>query len=682
MRPIVIYTGDTFIGKSLSGYAIEQLEVMKNLMSFQKLQQDQRTILFSNGIKIYCESIFNYDKIEIYVPPVLAEMPLEKIKVEIEFGCYLCIRGRYWYDFSCTKDEVTIGSNRFNEFPPNIRVNFPCFTSDFDPLYVDWQGEKDEDGALIDPISETETMLIDDPSTIEGYDNIRFCLWQTPGYNIAQALKFEQRWGKVGQSSYVDYDVYTTIFYNSKFCLALPIGGHIVVGSDYVEIKGLFSVSDDATEIYYWMYPVTDLICGKIGWLFIWKWDEEEGKLVLQTSSCQKWNVPDGFDDGGWEHTKEYWQPEFLTDDGDAYFPFQYTNSPDIEIIGSLDPYPLEPPPNSWARRYGVSNIGICWSHIYNVRTKSSDKETRDYSTYWETYGEMIYDPDAAMVGYQHGLNQRWEHNEMPIIIHEQYLDGNRPAVNYGWKEDVYDYVWESSAIRVRPSPTAEHPFTSDGVYESHMTHDISSYEGDISYVQNKEGTFEGLVTWMIAAHPPITLNHHYLRTEDYVYHPYIDIKVKENYTVETSDTIPNTVGEDVLQNRRTSKVYIADELIIDHDIEDLIYTNSAENIEAYPLISIYEYIDDIQRFRVVKNTNDCFKYIYVEEFTYKNYSYDPDIKIYLEEFKILFNQNDVKNKFIAAHEESVSALTSSTKKLVSGIICPPYQVIQIDGEI
>ena len=78
-----ITSGDEFAAKGLLGEGRHQLSILKNLMSFQGLKQDQRTVRYNDGTAIRCTSVFGQDKIEVFVSfrmPVIAER--EVVKVE------------------------------------------------------------------------------------------------------------------------------------------------------------------------------------------------------------------------------------------------------------------------------------------------------------------------------------------------------------------------------------------------------------------------------------------------------------------------------------------------------------------------------------------------------------------------------------------------------------------------
>ena len=63
-----ITTGDEFEARGLLGEGRHQLSILKNEMSFQKLQQLQRVVRFNDGTIIKCLSCFGQDVVDIYVP--------------------------------------------------------------------------------------------------------------------------------------------------------------------------------------------------------------------------------------------------------------------------------------------------------------------------------------------------------------------------------------------------------------------------------------------------------------------------------------------------------------------------------------------------------------------------------------------------------------------------------------
>jgi len=72
--PRIKLSGDT---ESASWYAregIRQLEILKNLMSFQNLKQDVRIVRYTDGTEITCRSVFGIDEVEIYTPSYKVEL--------------------------------------------------------------------------------------------------------------------------------------------------------------------------------------------------------------------------------------------------------------------------------------------------------------------------------------------------------------------------------------------------------------------------------------------------------------------------------------------------------------------------------------------------------------------------------------------------------------------------------
>lgn len=78
-----ITSGNELAAKGLLGEGRHQLSILKNLMSFQNLKQDQRTVRFNDGTAIRCTSVFGQDKVEVFVPlriPIVAEREIVKIE--------------------------------------------------------------------------------------------------------------------------------------------------------------------------------------------------------------------------------------------------------------------------------------------------------------------------------------------------------------------------------------------------------------------------------------------------------------------------------------------------------------------------------------------------------------------------------------------------------------------------
>lgn len=63
------YGGDTDSAQMYVSMARTQLGILKNLMSFQNLQQLSRTVTLANGVVVSVRSIFGQDAVDIYVPP-------------------------------------------------------------------------------------------------------------------------------------------------------------------------------------------------------------------------------------------------------------------------------------------------------------------------------------------------------------------------------------------------------------------------------------------------------------------------------------------------------------------------------------------------------------------------------------------------------------------------------------
>lgn len=69
-----IAEGDKFKASQLWGEARHQLSILKNAMSFQNLQQLQRTVRFNDGTIIKCISCFGQDVVKVFVPQQVGEV--------------------------------------------------------------------------------------------------------------------------------------------------------------------------------------------------------------------------------------------------------------------------------------------------------------------------------------------------------------------------------------------------------------------------------------------------------------------------------------------------------------------------------------------------------------------------------------------------------------------------------
>lgn len=97
--------GDKFRANQLWGEGRHQLSILKNLMSFGNLQQDQRTVSFADGTIIKCLSCFGQDVVNIYVPPpLIGGEPEYRERVEIKY--YPAIE--VYYD-ECDEEEEYMG---------------------------------------------------------------------------------------------------------------------------------------------------------------------------------------------------------------------------------------------------------------------------------------------------------------------------------------------------------------------------------------------------------------------------------------------------------------------------------------------------------------------------------------------------------------------------------------------
>lgn len=75
------FTGDTKAAQAYGGIARTQLGILKNLMSFNNLQQLSRSIKLSDGTTIFVSSIFGQDTIRVDVPVIEEAAPATPVKV-------------------------------------------------------------------------------------------------------------------------------------------------------------------------------------------------------------------------------------------------------------------------------------------------------------------------------------------------------------------------------------------------------------------------------------------------------------------------------------------------------------------------------------------------------------------------------------------------------------------------
>ena len=92
-----ITTGNEFEARGLLGEGRHQLSILKNDMTFQKLQQLQRIVRFDNGTVIKCLSCFGQDVVNIYVPPVGREEEIvRKIPLSKYYPAFEAYDGKLW----------------------------------------------------------------------------------------------------------------------------------------------------------------------------------------------------------------------------------------------------------------------------------------------------------------------------------------------------------------------------------------------------------------------------------------------------------------------------------------------------------------------------------------------------------------------------------------------------------
>lgn len=72
------FMGDQHAAQGYTGIARTQLGILKNLMSFNKLQQLSRTVTLADGTSIFVQSVFGQDTVRINVPPSVASSSFEQ----------------------------------------------------------------------------------------------------------------------------------------------------------------------------------------------------------------------------------------------------------------------------------------------------------------------------------------------------------------------------------------------------------------------------------------------------------------------------------------------------------------------------------------------------------------------------------------------------------------------------
>jgi len=79
MATRITYQGDTAAGKLLRRFALQQQDILHELMQFRDLKQDIRRVYLADGSKITIRSHFGDDEVQIYVPPLVEqEIPEEE----------------------------------------------------------------------------------------------------------------------------------------------------------------------------------------------------------------------------------------------------------------------------------------------------------------------------------------------------------------------------------------------------------------------------------------------------------------------------------------------------------------------------------------------------------------------------------------------------------------------------
>ena len=89
--PRIILHGDLEEANLRVREGIRQLNILKNLMGFQRLDQDVRRVRYTDGSEITCRSIFGIDDVQIYVPKRIREKPKVERYVYVTISCYVTI---------------------------------------------------------------------------------------------------------------------------------------------------------------------------------------------------------------------------------------------------------------------------------------------------------------------------------------------------------------------------------------------------------------------------------------------------------------------------------------------------------------------------------------------------------------------------------------------------------------
>jgi len=124
--PRIILHGDLEEANLRVREGIRQLNILKNLMGFQRLDQDVRRVRYTDGSEITCRSIFGIDDVQIYVPKRIRE---REAKVEryvyVTISCYVTVWDLQTGEvadipgitFPCHRDKLKDWLKEFKEVP-------------------------------------------------------------------------------------------------------------------------------------------------------------------------------------------------------------------------------------------------------------------------------------------------------------------------------------------------------------------------------------------------------------------------------------------------------------------------------------------------------------------------------------------------------------------------------------
>ena len=113
--------GDEQNARKLKRFAMNQLQMCKGQMEYQKLNQYRRIAPGPDGSTIECRSVYGQDFVEVYVPPVRPEAkPSEFIPSEALYGATI-----FSQTYCIVKDVIQnrYGGQKIDEYPPNTFGN-------------------------------------------------------------------------------------------------------------------------------------------------------------------------------------------------------------------------------------------------------------------------------------------------------------------------------------------------------------------------------------------------------------------------------------------------------------------------------------------------------------------------------------------------------------------------------